>query len=385
MLTSACDKPHSPCQDVATTYQGNFVATSQDELDELSCVETVAGDVIIERAFIDSLRALASLKRVQGDFRLASAGPTDLAGLENLERVDGTLTVSVKDLGSLAGLKSLRHAGGLAIGSTNITSLRGLEALEQVERDLTIYSNDQLVAFDHLHQLRMVGGTLQVSSNKSLVKFEAPARGPSIGSMIIANNAALTGLGDLRSLRVGGGTSRGCGLEGGAIGIMENESLTIINGLGSARHVGCIAVTGNPKLEQIANLGSGHDVGLLTLSDLPKLNELRINLSVARELTISRTGLRNLSAFAQTPLACAVSIWGNLKLLTLGDFGAGRTDIAASLRIFDNPNLPMCEAEALADALPPSDREGCPVDPSLPDAKERVVIITGNDETPLCE
>ena len=63
---------------------GQFVITSQDDLDELSSCEVFNGDLVISSDNITNVTALSSLSVVSGNFYLLNTSVTDLSPLSSL-------------------------------------------------------------------------------------------------------------------------------------------------------------------------------------------------------------------------------------------------------------------------------------------------------------
>jgi Receptor L domain len=198
------------------------------------------------------------------------ATQADVDKLSKVKRIVGNLQISGTGITSLAGLKCLQQLdGSLLINNTSVTSLQGLEALTFVSSN-NYYTygvqvtNNSLLDTASLPSVLAVGtgqnnyyqSLLQITSNPVLSSFAADAI-ESAGLNFVSNGAASTGtaisMAALKSAQ--------------SITIQQNPALKDVAGFGALeRVVGALNLSGD-GLTNIDGFKSLTSAGALTLSN----------------------------------------------------------------------------------------------------------------------
>ncbi len=114
-------------------YSGNFEAYNNSELDELSGITHITGDLEFEGS-ITNLAALSELACIDGKLEAEETSLSSLQGLSSLARVDGELSITQNsNLSSLA-LNSLYTFEGSRVTVQSNASLPTCEATALVDR-----------------------------------------------------------------------------------------------------------------------------------------------------------------------------------------------------------------------------------------------------------
>jgi len=148
---------------------------------------------------------------IEGDVIISGVNITNLEGLSVLNSIEGSLSIGYYEnsgnpgLTSLSGLNGLTNIGGylLVINNLALNSLSGLDGLTNIGSDLTIFNNT-LSTLDGLQNLNLIGGSLDVENNYSLLSLTGLNNLSSIGNYInITANPSLTSLAGLNNIVAG--------------------------------------------------------------------------------------------------------------------------------------------------------------------------------------
>ena len=266
------------------------------ERESAPCTTVLEGDLRVISD--DDKAALAGICIVTGDLHLGSRVLRDLSGLESLESVEGTLIIGgeTDDIGTPI--------------LSALTSLQGLQGLQTVGGSLLVQFNGELEGLLGLGRLTSVGGELRISLfNRRLRSLAGLEALTTVGGPVsIRSNAAFTSLEGLNNLTTAGGL------------LVSTPAVVSLNGLSSLS-----SIEGDLTIQQTRELTS-----------LAGLGELA---SVAGDITIGRA-----SESGCTSPECGNRALTDLALGNLSSLGGG-------LRIDDNPALPTCQTEALAERL----------------------------------
>jgi hypothetical protein len=299
-----------------------------------------------------------------GSLSLSTQGEEDALPL--ITDLEGDLTVSgsVSNLRRLGCLRTVD--GGVTIKSTTaLANLAGLDQLEQVQGSLTLSENDALTSLDALHDLSRIGGDLTIADHPLLADIDGIEGLARAGEVYLARNDRLENLEGLSGLVAAGwlklvanpllGDLEGLrNLRTLAPGILLREapsvtSLAGLRNLTTARMVylydtGIFSLEGLGPVEPGAGLGLTVDqnASLRSLAGLdPALKELRMLQIDGNPVLEDCRGLEALETVGD------LSIQHNSALSGLEGLEA-LTTVHDSITIAENPVLPSCQAERLA-------------------------------------
>jgi hypothetical protein len=277
-LVDAGSAPADDCLPGDALLRDSFVAHSQVDIEQLSgirhitgdlriqalfedvpsleplrCLENVDGTLDITATMLDSLEGLRQLVRV-GTLTLAfNGGLRGLAGLRRLQRVDGAISLdSNPKLDSFSGLDSLEEVGSLVVHNNPVlSSLAGWPVAANIRDSVNLEANvalRELGDFSGVHNLAELElrGNALIDSLRAFRNLETVA-----GSLVIANQPALADLSGLENLIVAG-----------SLVIDFNENLTKLSGIERLSHVDAdLSLTGNARLADISGLSKLRGVG----------------------------------------------------------------------------------------------------------------------------
>jgi len=189
---------------------GLFFYTNITNLEGLSVLTSIGGDLLIDATGLTSLTGLDNLTSIEGNLEIGSADYnggnnylTSLTGLDNLTSIDGDLTiVSNEALSSLSGLDNVISIDGDLWVEDNdaLSSFTSMENLSSIGGDLLIYDNNSLTSFNGLEGLTSIEGNLEIGSasyyggNDHLTSLEGldNISANSITDLYIINNDSLS-------------------------------------------------------------------------------------------------------------------------------------------------------------------------------------------------
>ena len=259
-----------PC--IAQVCQGDFVLSTQAEVDAFNC-EEVSGSLTISGNDITNLNALSTLKRVGGHLMVTGNGSlTNVDGLSALNEVgidasgfnpSASIMISGNPvLKNLDGFSSMTIMRGPIIISDNpqLETVNGFSLLTRTSFELRISNNYQLKSIDGFKSLGFIGSffgaTLVIDNNASLLNVDGLSSFQSVSgkfaSVHITNNGSLSNINGLKSL-----TS--ISSAGAALIISRNPALKNLDGLASLYQIGLesfgsIVIESNTSLENIDGL-----------------------------------------------------------------------------------------------------------------------------------
>ena len=156
-----------------TACQGDWVITSQEDLEELAACGAVGGSVTIRGAATFDLAALTPLESVAGDLMIGPTFDLDVVAVEGLREVGGALRIVSNGLATGVFLPRLERAGSVEVAGNVAIAGLSMPALREIGGDLVIEDNPGL---EHLSAgvLATIGGTLRIERNAALATVELP-------------------------------------------------------------------------------------------------------------------------------------------------------------------------------------------------------------------
>jgi hypothetical protein len=159
-------RPDSACQ-------GDWVITSQDDVEEVAACGAVGGDVTIRGAADLDLAALTPLASVAGDLVIGPTFDLDVVAVEGLREVGGALRIVSNGLATGVFLPRLERAGSVEVAGNVAIAGLSMPALREIGGDLIVEDNPGLEHLD-AGTLTAVGGTLRIERNPALATVEVP-------------------------------------------------------------------------------------------------------------------------------------------------------------------------------------------------------------------
>ncbi len=224
-----------------TDIEGFVVITGPDisNLNGLSALSSIVGDLVIESNQLTSLTGLENLTFIGGNLYLNLChGLTSLTGLNNLSYVGGDLQIG----------KLLDSGWGLYGGNVYLASLTGLETLASIGGNLTIEFNASLINLTGLSGLTSIGGGLTINYNGSLTSITGLENLTSIGGdLSVRYNDSLISMTAINNVTA----------VGGELSIINNPGLTSLSGLENIEpsSITNLTITYNGSLSDCAVLG----------------------------------------------------------------------------------------------------------------------------------
>jgi PKD repeat protein len=313
----------------ATTCEGDYLVTSQADLDNLATCTVITGNLVLEDTPITDLTPLVNLTSIGGSLLIRdNQNLLNLAGLENLTNVGGGLDIDNNPLlTSLEPLSNLQTIGGfLDIDDTALTDLTGLGSLTSIGGTLFFNTNSQLSSLTGLERLTSIGGYLEIFGNPLLTSLNGLEALTSIGGNVyigfdfggnrIFGNATLADLSAIADLTdadiagidrvVTGNPALDCLAQNLGFTVTVSEG-NLVNCVGSLEVCGnageSIIVGSQTELNALATcreiLGSLfiNGIDIVTLEPLSNLTAIGDTLSIANTFNlINTTGLENLTS-----------------------------------------------------------------------------------------
>lgn len=171
LVLAACGGGEPAPRRPLAACQGDWIVTSQEDLEEVAACGAVGGDVTIRGAADLDLAALTPLQEVGGDLVIGPTFDLDVVAVEGLRRVDGALRIVSNGLATGVFLPRLEHAGSVEVAGNVAIAGLSMPALRAVGGDLIIEDNPGL---EHLGAalLAEVGGALRIERNPALATVE---------------------------------------------------------------------------------------------------------------------------------------------------------------------------------------------------------------------
>lgn len=308
------------CDDEEATglYHGDVGEADIDALCDAWCDLTVTGDLTLQDSALVDLDALTCLTAVLGDVIIEdNAALISIAGLSGLREVGGSLVVG--DLAVDYETLTVETAGNPAL-----TSLDGLQNVETVGGDLVIGGNDamvdpgpglqELVSIGHGH---LGSVTLSIGGNAMLTALPAFPKLEELSDLLIVGNPSLGSLAGLEGMR---GDEEGAGGEHW-ITILDNDALADLSGLD-----GLVDLNGA--------LIVAYNDGLVSLDGLDGLRSITLNLEIWYNMGLgSLKGMGALQSVGGT-----LQMNGNDALLSLDGLDA-LSSLGGDFNVMDNDAL----------------------------------------------
>ncbi|HSA33337.1 MAG TPA: hypothetical protein P5077_06380 [bacterium] len=258
------DEEAAPDADLSRLCDGSIPVTAATLPYFISC-DTISGDLVIEDTLLDAIEGLKEVRRVDGSLIIRrNVLLTDLSGLRRLQKVGGSVTVEynarLTDLGAVSALLTVGNE--LRIKGNGALTRIGLPAIENAFT-VWVEHNDQLADLD-LPRLSTVSGTLYLLNNRTLTSLDGTPSLSAVGRIILQENDALSHI---------AGTTL---------------PLTYLSHL---------EVRDNPRFSSLRGLGTLVTAGTVILDDAPLLTSLEglDMLSQATSLSIERCGIVSLN------------------------------------------------------------------------------------------
>lgn len=169
--------PLEPCEINTTIFTGDVLVSTQSQINALSDVHTVDGDLIIGSVFGSGsydLTPLETLVEITGDLRFNNFVEQDkVEGFDCLEKVGGVLSIFSETVTSIEGFNKLNRIDGdgdfalLIINSDKLESIKGFNSLISTGDDVSFFNNEILKSIDGFLNLSVdnVAGDISVSFN----------------------------------------------------------------------------------------------------------------------------------------------------------------------------------------------------------------------------
>lgn len=171
LLLAACGGAEPAPRRPDRACQGDWIVTSQEDVEQVAACGAVGGDVTIRGAGDLDLAALTPLAEIGGDLVIGPTFDLDVVAVEGLRRVGGALRIVSNGLATGVFLPRLEHAGSVEVAGNVAIAGLSMPALRAVGGDLIIEDNPGL---EHLDAalLAEVGGTLRIQGNPLLATVE---------------------------------------------------------------------------------------------------------------------------------------------------------------------------------------------------------------------
>jgi hypothetical protein len=311
------DAPELCADDVPTQVSGNlFIESGVTELDGLSCLCEVHGDLILVGTELKNLNGMERLHLVSGEFDIADN--QQLARLRGLEALTDVGTLTLRDNEALlkVALPSLLRVEQLVLENTVLVDLDGLASVQEV-------------------------GALRLSGNSALVDVSGlQADLTELDYLTVSDNSVLT---SLASLRIG---------VTGSIFVHDNPSLRDLEGLEGVTSLNYLEVHDNLLLDNLDALSGLNTVtynlwisGNSALTSLAGLQSLTTVDTLYLDNNASLKDLSDLSGLRQ--LDTDLLITSNPSLTSVNGLANVET-IGRNLLIENNAALSTCDAQELA-------------------------------------
>jgi hypothetical protein len=274
----------------------------------------------------------------QGDLRLRSQEEVDSIGQYNYTEITGSLSLGISTSGSpitnLGPLSTIEAIGGnLDIDYVGIASIEGLHNVKSIGGELQVESMPNLVSFEGLRSLTSVK-QLWIRDNSKLLNFKGLEGVTEFtgGTNIIDNPS-------LQSLEGLDGLTQVTSLE-----IIRCEALSSVKGLGALTRADFIWLYWLPSLTSLSGFdNSMEELGFLSIMEVPNLADMSGLMSVSGVITQS-LGIENTNISSLNGLRFASNIDGGIGIIdnsSLMDISALSTlsIIGASLSISGNDSL----------------------------------------------
>ncbi len=160
---------------------GTFNISSQSDIDNFTtnfgtCTD-ITGDIVVNlSSSFSNINFLSNVETVSGDLTIRGFSITNIEGLSNLTSVGGTFTLEFLPVTSLTNLSSLESVGSLSLNNVDtLSDLTGLENLTNIDDVLFITSNNLLTSISALDNVNSNLTEIQVRFNGLLTECSITA------------------------------------------------------------------------------------------------------------------------------------------------------------------------------------------------------------------
>ncbi len=232
--------------DINNRCYGDFLLSSQQEVDEFDC------------------------KEIMGKLTISGNDITNLDGLSSLIYVDFLEIIDNESLSSIEGLLSISEvsSGISIINNTSLISLNGLNNVKNIGGPFEIIDNPSLKNVDGLSSLQYCTDYFRIRNNDQLTNLDGLSSFKKveydellIADLYISENDALTNLDGLSSL-----TSLYY------FNVADNSSLKTLPHFTDLTHVFQLSVRGNSNLLLIKGFRTDINIGYTFINDNEKLS-----------------------------------------------------------------------------------------------------------------
>ncbi len=235
--------PPEDCQWFFIASPEYHVLKTQEDVDALSEVTVIDGDLILEPTVILDLSPLNGLTKITGLLSLQNNPvQSSLSGFNALESVGYFQIHGNSDLNVISGFENLKTLIELGLsGNPTLSSISGFGDLQIIEGGFSIEENTALTSISSFSKLKTVGW-LTFGANTSLSSLPNFEVLETINNGLnIFNNPALTSISGFDSLKT----------TGEWFGIMGNPSLSSISGFRSLETLNGLYIGANTALDSI--------------------------------------------------------------------------------------------------------------------------------------
>ncbi len=331
---------------------GTGASPAITRLDSLKYITIITDTFSVKHTSVTGLSSLLSLVQVGGTLDIRYNPSLTGVGLNNLTKLGGLYLHDLPLLTSLAGISNnIDSIGGhIHIDSTGLTSLSGLNGITYVNGDVgiahtPITSLSDLNTLQNIHYLKLESDTLMTSIGITNLD--------SCWGFLFSSLPHITSLGNL--------TYNLSNKHIGTFWFVSMPALTSLSGMDSIYGASNFYIWSVPLLTSLQGLhhlsGNSYGISLWGDNNLSNITALgNITNIVDGGISISNLGaLTNLSGLGNiTTIDNGLQIDNNSQITTLAHLNPGlviHSIFGDSLRIFDNPLLPVCSVPAICNYL----------------------------------
>ena len=183
---------------------GKITLINQAQVDNFATTygacDTTPYGLTIEGSDITQVDALSALVTIKGDLKLYAPDLADLTGFANLETIEGALHVGSTSAGTslvnVDALSKVTTLGGLVVYNNDLLEdLDGLSGVTRIVGDVCIgsnsYGNARLSQLDGLANVTSIGGDFYIEGNPALTDLNGFIGLSSVGgALVLRSNTA---------------------------------------------------------------------------------------------------------------------------------------------------------------------------------------------------
>lgn len=173
LILAGCGGSEPPTSRPDATCKGDWIVTSQEDVEEVGACGQVGGNVTIRGAADLDLAALGTLESVAGDLVIGPTFDLDVVAVEGVRRVGGALRIVSNGLATGVFLPRLEQVGSVEVAGNVAIAGLSMPALRDIAGDLVVEDNPGLAHLD-LGVLAGVGGDVRIERNPQLATVEVP-------------------------------------------------------------------------------------------------------------------------------------------------------------------------------------------------------------------